>query len=78
MLPDAFNCKTNVLMRTRTAVSLLLVGTAVITLGSLFKVLHWPSANIQLMVGAVLQVTALLVLAYRSMRSAHLQDLLTH
>ena len=65
-------------MRTRTAVSILLIGTAVITLGSLFKVLHWPSANIQLMLGAVLQVSALLVLAYRTVKVPHLKDLLTH
>ncbi|MBL0126853.1 MAG: hypothetical protein IPP83_05215 [Flavobacteriales bacterium] len=65
-------------MRTRTAVSLLLVGTAVITLGSLFKVLHWPTANIQLLLGAMLQVAALLVLAYRTVKAPHLKDLLTH
>ncbi|MBK7382924.1 MAG: hypothetical protein IPI81_06240 [Flavobacteriales bacterium] len=64
-------------MRTRTAFSLLLIGTAIVTGGSLFKVLHWPSANIQLLLGAMLQVAALLVLAYRSMRSTHLKDLLT-
>lgn len=52
-------------MKTRTALSMLLVGTAILTLGGLFKLLHWPSANIQLMIGTMLQVVSLLVLAVK-------------
>ena len=52
-------------MKTRTALSMLLVGTAILTLGGLFKLLHWPSANIQLMIGTMLHVVALLVLAVK-------------
>ena len=63
-------------MKTRTATSLLLLGTAVITIGSLFKLLHWPTANIQLMIGAAFQSVGLITLAYRSMRSADLKELL--
>ncbi|HQV75599.1 MAG: hypothetical protein KBA60_06490 [Flavobacteriales bacterium] len=52
-------------MKIRIALSLLLAGTAILTLGGLFKLLHWPTANIQLMIGALVQVVALFVLAVK-------------
>lgn len=63
-------------MKTRTAIALLLIGTAIITSGSLFKVLHWPSANIQLMLGTVMQVVALITLAANVLRSGSLKQVL--
>ncbi|HRO99116.1 MAG TPA: hypothetical protein PLN54_06735 [Flavobacteriales bacterium] len=63
-------------MNTRTALALLLIGTAIITSGGLFKVLHWPSANIQLMLGTMVQVVALLMLAANVLRSGSLRQVL--
>jgi hypothetical protein len=63
-------------MNTRTAVALLLIGTAIISSGGLFKVLHWPSASIQLMLGTLMQVVALLTLAANVLRSGSLRQVL--
>ncbi|MBL7953461.1 MAG: hypothetical protein JNJ91_00375 [Flavobacteriales bacterium] len=63
-------------MKTRTAVSLLFVSLALLASGSLFKVLHWPSANIQLLVGTVLHVTALITLATMVARRQSVKELL--
>lgn len=50
-------------MKPRTALALLLISSAMLTTGGLFKLLHWPTANIQLLLGATVRVVALLVLA---------------
>lgn len=50
-------------MKPRTALALLLISSAMLTTGGLFKLLHWPTANIQLLLGATVHVVALLVLA---------------
>ena len=50
-------------MKTRTALLLLLIGYTLITSGGLFKIMHWPGANMQLLIGATIQVLALLALA---------------
>ncbi|MCB0768874.1 MAG: hypothetical protein KDC00_00525 [Flavobacteriales bacterium] len=63
-------------MKTRIALSLLLVGTAMITIGGIFKLLHWPTANIQLLFGTVVQASALLVLAVKVARTHALRTLL--
>ena len=63
-------------MKTRTAVSLLFVSLALLASGSLFKVLHWPSANIQLLLGTVVHVTALITLATTVARRQSLKELL--
>ena len=52
-------------MKTRIAISILLAGTAMLTIGGLFKLLHWPTANIQLMLGAMEQVVGLIALAVK-------------
>jgi len=63
-------------MKTRTAISLLLVGTAMLTFGGLFKLMHWPSANIQLLLGGLVQVVGLLTLAANVARKPDLKELL--
>lgn len=50
-------------MNTRIALSLTLIGIAVLTLGSLFKTLHWPGANLQILAGSMVLVVALVALA---------------
>jgi hypothetical protein len=62
-------------MKPRTALALVLVSTAMLTLGGLFKVLHWPTANIQLLLGAVVHVVGLLALAINVARRQGLKKL---
>lgn len=52
-------------MKTRSILVVLLIGTALLTSGSLFKILHWMGANAQILVGALLQTAMLLMLALR-------------
>lgn len=63
-------------MKTRIALSLLLVGAAMLTTGGLFKFLHWPSANIQLLLGAFVQAFSLLVLAVKMARTERWKEVL--
>ncbi len=63
-------------MKTRTALLLLLIGYTLITSGGLFKIMHWPGANMQLLIGATIQVLALLALVVQVMRHASLRALL--
>ena len=63
-------------MKTRTALLLLLIGHTLITSGGLFKIMHWPGANMQLLIGATIQVLALLALVVQVMRHASLRALL--
>lgn len=63
-------------MKTRTALALLLIGTAIIISGGLFKIMHWPSANIQLVLGTLMQVAALLALAAKVRQGGDLNQLL--
>ena len=59
-------------MNTRKALALVLCTAAVITSGGLFKVLHWPGANIQLLLGGTLHIIALFALAVQVMRGGTL------
>lgn len=63
-------------MKTRTALLLLLIGYTLITSGGLFKIMHWPGANMQLLIGATIQVLALLALTIEVIRHPSLRALL--
>lgn len=63
-------------MKTRVALALVLVSVAMITVGGLFKLMHWPSANIQLVLGALVLVFALLSLAINVARRKDLKELI--
>lgn len=52
-------------MKTRSILVVLLIGTAMVSAGSLFKALHWMGANAQILVGALLQTAMLLMLALK-------------
>jgi hypothetical protein len=76
LLSTSFNQQNPVPMNTRIAIALLLIGCAFITSGWLFKFLHWPSANIQLLIGALILVVALITLAANVLRSGSLRQVL--
>lgn len=63
-------------MKPRNALALVLVGLAMLTSGGLFKLLHWPGANIQVLLGAVPQVVGLLSLAVHVVRRQGLRELM--
>lgn len=65
-------------MKTRTALALLILGIAILTSGMLFKFLHWPSANIQVLLGSIVQITALLTLAINVSRMPSPKELMSH
>ncbi|MCB9170316.1 MAG: hypothetical protein H6597_05450 [Flavobacteriales bacterium] len=60
-------------MKTRPALAILLLSFALLTLGGLFKLLRWPGANIQLLVGTFMQVCALVALAINVLRGQALK-----
>lgn len=63
-------------MKIRAALVLALIGSAMLTVGGLFKLLHWPTANIQLLLGTLVQVVALLALAVQVARGRGMKELL--
>lgn len=63
-------------MKTRAALALVLISAAMLTVGGLFKLLHWPTANIQLLVGSLVHVVALLALAINVARGQGLKELI--
>lgn len=62
-VPIAFIPSNHIPMNTRIAFSTTLIGLAVLTLGSLFKFLHWPGANIQVLLGSMAFALGLVLLA---------------
>lgn len=50
-------------MKTRTTIAFVLISAALLVIGGSFKLLHWPTANVLLVPGSVLQVIALVALA---------------
>lgn len=63
-------------MNIRKAFAFVLCTAAIITSGGLFKVLHWPGANVQLLLGGTLHIIALLTLAVQVMRGRGPKELL--
>lgn len=41
---------------------LFLIGMVITIIGSLFKIMHWPGASIMLIIGMLLEATALIIL----------------
>lgn len=62
-------------MKTRTALSLAFFALAVLTLGGLFKFLHWPGANAQVLLGASALAVALVGLGLNVARHKLLKGL---
>lgn len=52
-------------MKTKYVIALFLVGILLTILGSLFKVMHWPSATILMILGTVFEVIALILFVYK-------------
>lgn len=41
---------------------LFLLGMAITIIGSLFKIMHWPGANVALVIGILTEVSAIITL----------------
>jgi len=63
-------------MKARIAAILLLIGSAVFILGCLSWFNDWPLANIQLMVGSILQAYAFIVVVIKALRYPGFKDFL--
>lgn len=63
-------------MNNRIVLSIALIGIAVLIMGRLFKFLHWPGANVQILVGSVAVAAALVALAINVARGRGLKELL--
>lgn len=51
----------------RTPLRLLLLGMAITIVGGLFKIMHWPSANILLGIGLICEAIGLIMLIANAM-----------
>uniref|UniRef100_UPI00404A174A GldL-related protein n=1 Tax=Flavobacterium sp. TaxID=239 RepID=UPI00404A174A len=52
-------------MKTKYVLAFFLVGIVLTILGFLFKVMHWPSANILIILGSIFEVIALILFIYK-------------
>ncbi len=47
---------------------LFIVGIIITTMGATFKIMHWPCANIALIVGMLFEITAGIILIVRLLK----------
>jgi hypothetical protein len=47
---------------------LLILGMAITIIGALFKLMHWPMANVLLFIGLICEAVGLIMLISRTMR----------
>ena len=47
---------------------LLILGMAITIIGALFKLMHWPMANVLLFIGLICEAVGLITLISRAMR----------
>jgi len=47
----------------------LIVGAAVVIIGALFKIMHWPYGNVFIMVGGVLEVIAAILVIVQLLKT---------
>lgn len=47
---------------------LLILGMAITIIGALFKLMHWPMANVLLFIGLICEAVGLIMLISRAMR----------
>lgn len=49
---------------------LILLGMVVTIIGSLFKIMHWPGANLMLIIGMLIEALAIIVLIIVLLKNA--------
>lgn len=47
----------------------LIAGSAVVIIGAMFKIMHWPYANILIMLGGILEVIAAVLVLRQLLKS---------
>ena len=52
-------------MNARLALTLFLVGMGLVLLAALFKILHWPGADIAIIIGLILQAAGGILFLYK-------------
>ena len=63
-------------MTARQSISLFLLGAALMILGAMFKVQHWPGADMMLATASLLQIIGVLVVAIKVLRYPGFKDFL--
>jgi hypothetical protein len=53
----------------KTPLLILILGSAVVILGAVFKVLHWPYGNMIMMVGGICEVVAAVLVIIQLLKS---------
>lgn len=61
-------------MKTKYVLAFFLVGVVLIITGSLFKIMHWPSANVLMILGSIFEVIALILFVYKLMTYPKFKD----
>lgn len=63
-------------MKAKHAVLLLVLGLCLDFIGALFKILHWPYADVLLITGMTLKVAGALLFAYKLISHPKVKDFL--
>ena len=63
-------------MKTKYIISLFIVGTILLIVGSLFKIMHWPYASQWIITGAAIQVVAALLSLWKVLTTDQFKDFL--
>ncbi len=53
----------------KTPLLILILGSALVIIGAVFKVLHWPYSNILMMIGGVCEVIAAVLVILQLLKS---------
>lgn len=53
----------------KTPLLFLIIGSAVVIIGALFKIMHWPYGNTMIMIGGVLEVIAAVLVIIQLLKS---------
>ncbi|MEJ2003958.1 MAG: hypothetical protein P8X57_03120 [Cyclobacteriaceae bacterium] len=62
------------MMKTKYAILLFILGLAIDMTGALFKIMHWPSADIFLIIGTICQVDGLIIFGFKLLTHPKLKE----
>lgn len=63
-------------MKLKHGVIIITAGICLQVIAALFKIQHWPMANLFLMISTVLQVTGLIIVVYKYIRDPKNRDMM--
>lgn len=63
-------------MKTKHALTVFIAGILVTLAGSMFKIMHWPGANVQLILGISLEIVGGFLLLFKLITHPRLKEFL--